>query len=569
MNRNGCKEISIQQKGRLQMQRSEAILLLMLPFWPPLNPPLGIASIASYLKRREFSVKIVDANTDLRFLEVLERYLEGLRECVPATKQGNFVNSAHRVLRDHSLAYMMKKELKRYDELVRHILKAYFFTEVPGGGIEGLNKTLHIYFERLSEYVAELLRRDSFQYVGASVLGGTLPGSMWALRMCKELLPETTTIMGGGIFCDQLAIGSRNLETLLREAPYVDHIIVGEGERHFLDLLRGEIARNGRVITANERGGKFLDLAQTTIPDYGDLNLEAYPLLAHHASRSCPFQCLFCSETLQWGPYRKKPMKQVVEECEQMMERYAARIFLFCDSLMNPFINALADQIRGRGDRMYWDGYLRADKQLCTLENVAHWRRAGLYRVRIGAESGSDRMLEAMGKRISTDDIEMTLRTLAEAGIKTTTYWVVGYPGESEEDFSKTLELLEELRVFIYEAECNVFWYTEKGQINSEEWASRNGIRPVYPPEMEDMLVIQSYFVDTSPSREEAYGRMQRFVDHCQVLGIPNPYSLGEIYFADKRWQELHKSSVPSLCDFLGGRTPADSFVQMNEKKSG
>jgi radical SAM superfamily enzyme YgiQ (UPF0313 family) len=512
-------------------------------------------------------VRIVDANTEVQFLEIFDQYLAALRDAVPATKQGNFVNTAHRVLQDHSLGYMKKKEVSRYRELVRLIVEAYFFSEVPIGAIDALDKVLHAYFETLSEYVADLLRSDRYRFVGTSVLGGTLPASMWALRMCKELLPDTTTIMGGGIFCDQLAVGSGNFRSLLREAPYVDHIIAGEGEQLLLDLLEGQIEQGKRVITADDRGGRFLDLADTTVPDYGDLNIEAYPLVAQHASRSCPFQCRFCSETLQWGLYRKKSMNQVVDECENMMEQYATRVFLFCDSLMNPFINALSDEVCRRGQRVYWDGYLRADRYLCTKQNVTRWRQGGLYRARVGVESGSDRVLEAMGKRITVDDIETTLRRLAEAGVKTTTYWVVGYPGESEEDFGKTLELLVKLRDWIYEAECNVFWYYEKGQTKSAEWASKNGIRPVYPAEMEDMLVIQSYCVDTNPTREEAYGRMQRFVDHCRELGIPNPYSLGEIYFADKRWQKIHETSVPSLCDFLGGKMPTDSFVEGNKEQ--
>lgn len=64
------------------------------------------------------------------------------------------------------------------------------------------------------------------------------------------------------------------------------------------------------------------------------------------------------------------------------------------------------------------------------------------------------------------------------------------------------------------------------------------------------MLIIQSWKLDCPPSREEIFKRVNRFVQRCNSLGIPNPYSLEEIYRADQRWKKLHKNAAPALVEF-------------------
>ncbi|MCP4157634.1 MAG: radical SAM protein, partial [bacterium] len=134
-------------------------------------------------------------------------------------------------------------------------------------------------------------------------------------------------------------------------------------------------------------------------------------------------------------------------------------------------------------------------------------------------------------------------------GIKTTTYWVVGHPGETEEDFQATLDLIAELKDDIYQSEPNPFLYYYSTQTNSLKWAGRRKL--LFPEEMQDMLVFKTWTLDIEPVREEVYRRLFRFTQHCKKLGIPNPYTLGEYIEADERWKKLHKNAAPSTMDFL------------------
>ena len=171
-----------------------------------------------------------------------------------------------------------------------------------------------------------------------------------------------------------------------------------------------------------------------------------------------------------------------------------------------------------------------------------------MYRTLLGVESGSQNVLELIEKGITLEQTKKSLISLANAGIKTTTYWVIGHPGETEKDFQETLDLLTQLKEYIYDGECNPFIYGYSGQGKSDEWQDKRIL--LYPEEAADMLIIQTWIVDGEPSREETYRRISRFVEHCKRLGIPNPYSLHEIHNADKRWERLHKNAVPPLAHF-------------------
>ena len=171
-----------------------------------------------------------------------------------------------------------------------------------------------------------------------------------------------------------------------------------------------------------------------------------------------------------------------------------------------------------------------------------------------------------MGKKITPAQIREAVSALAQAGIKTTTYWVIGYPGETEEDFQQTLDLVEEMKDDLYEADCNPFAYFLTGQVESDRWAEKNRSRLLYPPEARDMLMLQTWILDTPPSREETYDRLNRFVAHCRALGIPNPYSLRDIYRADERWRKLHANAVPPLAEFLDAKNKGITPIDENKR---
>jgi hypothetical protein len=82
------------------------------------------------------------------------------------------------------------------------------------------------------------------------------------------------------------------------------------------------------------------------------------------------------------------------------------------------------------------------------------------------------------------------------------------------------------------------------------------------------MLWVQTWIMNCEPFREDIFRRLNRFTQHCARLGIPNPYSLRDIYQADERWKKLHPNAVPPLLEFLRYRENRDIEI-VDEAKNG
>ncbi len=533
------------------MFANDTILLAIAPFWSPLIPPMGISCLKSYLAARDVAVVTRDLNTQKQVKDFYDSYYRALRGFVPPEKRGNLHNIGIYVLQDQMMAYLHQTDRAEYARLAKMIIENTFFTKPADSQLQELTVILEGFFDWLADYFIGLVEETAPSVLGLSVYQGTLPASLFLFRLVRKKFPHIKTVMGGGVFAEALAPGSPNYDYFLeRTEGVIDHIVIGEGERLFLDLLQGRLPQEQRVFTLDDIDWQLLDLSAIDVPDFSDLDIEGYPHLSAFTGRSCPYQCGFCSETMQWGKYRRKKADQVAEELKTLSERHRFQLFLMGDSLLNPVISDLADECVRRELPVYWDGYLRAEKPVCKPENAQLWRRGGYYRARIGAESGSPRILQSMNKQITVEQIKGAVSSLASAGIKTTTYWVIGYPGETEEDFLQTLALIEEMKDDLYEADCNPFAYFFKGQVNSQDWGQAHNRRLLYPEWARESLITQTWILDSPPLRDEIFRRLNRFIAHCRKLNIPNPYSLREIYAADERWKKLHPNAVPSVLEF-------------------
>jgi radical SAM superfamily enzyme YgiQ (UPF0313 family) len=566
----------VNRRAILNFNGQSKILLLLMPFWTPLIPPMGLACLKAFLQQHGFEVKTMDLNVEGSFRQFYDDYFAVLEEDIPSDKQGNFDNIGIDVLQNHMTAHFSRFLAGRgaavtddsaYFSLINDIVAKNFFVEVDLQRIRRMDEIIAGFFRFLDGYLAEVLEEENPGVLGVSMYKGTFAPSLFAFKRTRETFPHIGTVMGGGIFSDQLAVGSPNFKLFLESTPYIDKIIVGEGELMFLKLLRGELPEGQRVFTLRDLGGEMLDLAAAPLPDFSDFQIIHYPQMAAYTSRSCPFQCGFCAETVNWGRFRKKQAPKVAEELRKLHRTYGSQLYLMSDSLLNPIVTPLAEELCESDVALYWDGYLRADAHVCDPDNAFLWRRGGFYRARLGIESGSPRILELMDKRITPEQIRSVLANLALAGIKTSTYWVIGYPGESEEDFQHTLDLIEEMKDDIYEAECNPFRFYLTGQVQSEQWVQNTKSRLLYPEHAGELLIMQTWVMEEGGvPRQEIYSRLNRFVQHCKRLGVPNPYSWPDIHKADQRWQELHSSAVPPLVKFRDADTYIDECKRVEKR---
>jgi radical SAM superfamily enzyme YgiQ (UPF0313 family) len=511
-------------------RQSDGIFLAKPPFFTPWTPPLGIAVLKAFLEQRQFKVRCFDYNTDSVLWDTHHKYFATVQALEDISLNDGYTRLWW-ILNAHMLAYVNGANPGDCAMVLNRIIPLYGLKH-DKQVIQKLNEIVENYFKRLGE-VTDQLSLSGYSVAGTSTYTTSLASSLFILRRIKQRHPEIKTVMGGGVFADDLALGAENLDTLLREYSFIDHVVLGEGELLFLRLLEGEVT--DRVISLGNNK-TTLEMKEVSTPDFSDLNSRFYYHLTIEGARSCPFQCSFCSETVQWGDYRKKPADQLAEQVTYLAKRYENNAFFMGDSLMNPYIVPFAKELLKRNANILYDGYLRADKPVTHRDWVHEWARSGLYRVRMGIESAAIRVLEAMDKMTTPAVISGALKTLASEGIRTTTYWIAGFPGETEADFRETLEFIREHHRYIYELEAHPYYYYPYGQIGSRLYECYS----LYPDEVTDVIKFKVWDIcNADPSRAERYNRLRRMCQLSTELGLPNIYTLEDRYRAEERWHSL------------------------------
>ena len=525
------------------------VLLTILPYWDPMIPPMGITTLKRYLEKRDYQVKTVDLIVKKECLDFYYNYFTLLENAIPLEKRGNFRNVGHDVLQNQMMAHINYTDETLYVDLIKDLIYKHYYVNVENDSILGLVQLMKDFYIMLEAFFSELINIEKPDVIGASVFKGTLPSSLFVLKLAKKINPSIKTIIGGGTFNESHSPDSPSFDALLDiSKDYLDKIIIGQGESLLYNYLEGNLDDSKRVYTYEDIGGKILSFEELELPDFSDLDLKVYPCLAATASSSCYFECSFCVAKKVNGPYRKNDPKVVVSQMKELSSKYGHQLFFMTDSLINPAITDLANEFIKSDVTLYYDSYFKVDEPSGDYQNTFLWRKGGLYRVRLGIESGSPKILSEMNKLITIDQIRASIKAFALSGIKTTTYWVIGHPDETEEDFQMTLDLIEELKDDIYQAECNYFLYHYSKQAKEDEWAKYR--MPLFPDKYDSMLTFKYWTLDKYPKREIAFERVQRFVNHCRKLGVPNPYTISEIYSADQRWKKLQKNAVPSLLEF-------------------
>jgi radical SAM superfamily enzyme YgiQ (UPF0313 family) len=537
MSNNELVSISSNRRRSSPPPAGGKILLVKPPYFTPWTPPLGIAILKTYMEQHGYSVTCYDFNIDPELWGMHHKYFTTLQ-----TLEDVSINDGYSklwwILNAHMLACANGADAATCARVLDSITPLYGIhcnREV----IDALISLVEKFFKRLGDLIDELNLSD-FSTVGTSTYTTSLAPSLFFLKTVKQKYPRITTVMGGGVFADDLALGSDNLTTLIEEYPYVDYAVLGEGELLFLKLMQGELSHK-RVISLADLKGDTLGMKDVPIPDFTNLNINDYWHLTIEGARSCPFQCSFCSETIQWGEYRKKPMDLFTQQVIDLSEKYNNNAFFMGDSLMNPYIAQFASALLERKANIVYDGYLRADKPVTHRDRLEVWARSGLYRVRLGIESASARVLDSMDKMTSPQVIADALKALANSGIRTTTYWIVGFQGETEEDFQETCDFIREHHRYIYELEAHPYYYYPYGQVGSR----LHQCHSLYPDDVTDVIKFRVWDIDSSqPTRDERYERLRRISSLASELGLPNIYTMADRYVAEDRWHLLHPQAA-------------------------
>ena len=247
-----------------------------------------------------------------------------------------------------------------------------------------------------------------------------------------------------------------------------DYIILGEGELTLKELLtklknkepasdlKGIVFKNNEEFVTNSKREALKNLDELPMPAWDLVDVDAYKKvwaergkkisLNIATTRGCPFKCNWCAKPI-WGQrYNVRDAKIVAQEMQYLQQTYKAEHIWFVDDIMGlrpGWFNTLASELKLMKVDIPFKCLSRADLILRgdTIESLA---RAGCDIIWLGAESGSQKVLDAMDKGTKVEEIYEATRRLRAAGVRVAFFLQFGYPGEKFEDIKLTLKMLRE-----------------------------------------------------------------------------------------------------------------------------
>ncbi|MFH1776750.1 MAG: radical SAM protein [Candidatus Omnitrophota bacterium] len=305
----------------------------------------------------------------------------------------------------------------------------------------------------------------------------------------------------------QIFVGGPHVNALdsriLQYYPCVDMLVRNEGEETVLDIAKakpleqilgltwrnknGAIIRNGdRPLLENIDGFEYdYSFAYPFLKDWKDIEIPRYlqkrnaiPIIG---SRGCPFQCVFCAAHEQWGrKYRGVSPEILVHWVENLVECYNIGYFRFYDALFigtDERILRFCDLLEQSNLRISFRVDIRVGTKKETLRRL---KQVGCDVVGFGVESGSDRILKRVNKRITKKEIIETIKDCRELGFWVLGFFMVSLPDETMEDVRETFALLksfDEMNLQFFKIHPNTEFYDElkrKGEIDDSIWFDEN-----------------------------------------------------------------------------------------------
>lgn len=239
-----------------------------------------------------------------------------------------------------------------------------------------------------------------------------------------------------------------------------DVIVVGEGELTMAELLSSELTdlsavagiifrRDDGTVVHNPPRPYIKDLDALPFPDRDAIDMDRYVQVwrTHHGmgsvslicARGCPFHCQWCSHAVYGNSHRRRSPENVAAELQFLIERYRPDQIWYADDVFTihrKWFLQYAALLKERRLKIPFECISRSD--CLTEEVVDRLAEIGCHRLWLGAESGSQRVLDAMRRGVRVEDVQAKTKMLQRRGIQVGMFIMLGYPGETVPDIETT-----------------------------------------------------------------------------------------------------------------------------------
>ncbi|WP_276481980.1 B12-binding domain-containing radical SAM protein [Paraflavitalea pollutisoli] len=304
-----------------------------------------------------------------------------------------------------------------------------------------------------------VLYDDGFNYLTKMCLTNMREAAFRMARLAKD---RGCTV----IVCS--SDSTDHYEQYLQEGA--DYIILGEGEMTLLELVNalqagttscshipGLAYRSADTVVKTGKRGVIRDLDSLPLPAWDLVDITPYRAMWLKSTgyfsmnmgttRGCPFKCNWCAKPIYGNRYHSRSPRHVVRELQLLKAQFQFDHIWFCDDIfgLKPgWVQEFATLCEQEQLSLRFKIQSRAD--LLVQEDYVYWlAKAGCENAWMGAESGSQAILDAMDKGTTIDQIRQATQLLKQHHIRPGFFIQFGYPGETREDIEKTIQLIREL----------------------------------------------------------------------------------------------------------------------------
>ena len=258
-----------------------------------------------------------------------------------------------------------------------------------------------------------------------------------------------------------------NVDNYLKSGA--DFLVIGEGEETTFELYNSIINKsnlrdvdgiafleNDTIIQTNART-KFKELDELPLPNREAINMHNYletwknnhgeSSMTISTQRGCPYTCKWCSTAVYGQSYRRRPAHQVASEMKMLKEQYNPDAIWFVDdvfTISHKWLTAFHEEVVKQNAQIRFECITRAER--LNEEILRLLKEAGCFRIWIGAESGSQEIIDAMDRRVDVNHVKKIIQDTNAMGIETGTFIMLGYPGETEKNIDETIQYLKEAK---------------------------------------------------------------------------------------------------------------------------
>ncbi len=258
---------------------------------------------------------------------------------------------------------------------------------------------------------------------------------------------------------------SYNLENYLKAGA--EYLVIGEGEETMAELhnaiihttditqVAGLAYLEDGLVTKTKPRVKMKDLSVLPLPNREAIPMEKYlktwkdnhgmSSMTVSTQRGCPYTCKWCSTAVYGQSYRRRPANLVAAELKMLKDSYAPDSIWFVDDVFtvsHKWLTAFHEEVLKQDAVIPFECITRAERLNDDILQLL--KEAGCYRIWIGAESGSQKIIDAMDRRVDVNVVKEAIQKTNAMDMETGTFIMLGYPGEDLEDINTTVQYLKD-----------------------------------------------------------------------------------------------------------------------------